>query len=117
MGLTHFSQLHPGPKYALPILVSPTFAISTLPFSIERTSSGDFILFFCNLAFVAITSISVDLSIFPRLYTAGFDLLDEGVEFSSDFQNGFVYRHERITCLLKPEELINGSTSVTVTCD
>src|SRR5947199_7842702 len=54
MGFTHFSQLHPGSKYALPILVSPTFASSTLPLSKDRVSSGDFILFFCIFAVVVI---------------------------------------------------------------
>src|SRR5918996_4462796 len=54
MGFTHFSQLQPGSKYALPMLVFPTFANSILPFSNVLVSSGEVMLFFCILFEVSI---------------------------------------------------------------
>jgi len=39
-GLTHFSQLHPGSRVALPIVTSPSFASSIFPFSNVLVSSG-----------------------------------------------------------------------------
>src|SRR5919199_982159 len=51
-GFTHFSQLHPGSNVALPIVTSPSFASSILPFSNVRVSSGDesklFLCIFAN---------------------------------------------------------------------
>ena len=58
MGFTHFSQLHPGSKYPLPMLVFPTFAVSTFPLSNERVSAGE-----VKIAYKSqITKIHEDLS-------------------------------------------------------
>src|SRR6266498_5107499 len=46
IGLTHFSQLHPGSNSALPIVTSFKLAISTLPFSNALVSSGSLLRFF-----------------------------------------------------------------------
>jgi len=48
IGFIHFSQLHPGSRYVLPIVTPLSrVVISALPLSNERVSSGEFILFFC----------------------------------------------------------------------
>src|SRR5438874_414950 len=49
-GFIHFSQLHPGSRYILPILLSPIFVRSNFPLSKVRVSSGELILFFCIFA-------------------------------------------------------------------
>ena len=42
IGFTHFSQLHPNSKIALPTVTSPLkFARSIFPFSKVRVSSGE----------------------------------------------------------------------------
>jgi hypothetical protein len=41
IGFTHFSQLHPGSKIALPTVTSLKFARSIFPFSNVRVSSGE----------------------------------------------------------------------------
>ena len=57
IGFIHFSQLHPGSRYALPI-VTPLarVVISALPFSNERVSSGKFILFFCTFVVMLLSA-------------------------------------------------------------
>ena len=55
IGLTHFSQLHPGSNTALPIVISPKFATSIFPLSNVRVSSGaESKFFFCILADVVV---------------------------------------------------------------
>ena len=56
IGLTHFSQLRPGSRVALPIVTSLKFASSTLPLSNGCVSSGKLRLFFCILAILSFSS-------------------------------------------------------------
>src|ERR671918_1054965 len=79
IGLTHFSQLHPGSSVILPIAVPFLNVVSSsLPFSNVRVSSGEFIDFFsigappvgvvillsviCQLAYEHLARVSLQLA-------------------------------------------------------
>src|ERR671918_2468579 len=60
IGFTHFSQLQPGSKTPRPMITSPRFARSILPFSNVRVSSGEELrFFFCIFVDGAMTELRV----------------------------------------------------------